>query len=128
MERRVGSDLHSFEQIEGVKQQAAERCRDLEKKLIASDTEAAQLRFALSQIESGESLQRPAKSEESVEQLRHLVECGVCTARVRDAVIAKCFHSFCRVCLEVRLRSRSAECPACKQGFTQADIRPLYWQ
>lgn len=126
-ERRCGRDLFNFEQFEAIKQQATERCRELEKKLIASDTEAAQLRFALSQVEAGNTAQRPA-AEDSVEQLRRLVECGVCAARVRDAVIAKCFHSFCRTCLEQRLRTRTADCPACKQGFAQADLRPLYWQ
>lgn len=126
VERRCSSDLHSFEHNENIKQQATERCRELEKRLIASDTEAAQLRFALSQVDASDGKQHLV-AQDSVE-LKRLVECGVCTARVRDAVIAKCFHSFCRTCLEQCLQTRTADCPACKQSFAQADLRPLYWQ
>jgi hypothetical protein len=126
--RKSGSEIYSVEQTEGIKQQAAERCRELEKRLIASETEITQLRFSLSQVENGgTAAQRPA-GDESAEQLWRLLECGICAARMRDAVIAKCFHSFCHVCLESRLRTQAADCPACKQTFAHSDLRPLYWQ
>lgn len=126
--RKSSSEIYSGEQVEGIKQQAAERCRELEKRLIASETEITQLRFSLSQVENGGNPeQRPAR-DESAEQLWRLLECGMCAARMRDAVIAKCFHSFCHVCLESRLRTQAADCPACKQSFVHADLRPLYWQ
>lgn len=127
LERKNGSELRTYEQIEEIRQQAAERCRELEKRIIASDTEAAQLRFALTQIDGGQTQLRPRK-EEDCEALRRFVECGVCTARVRNVVISKCSHSFCSTCLDTCLRNRTADCPACKQSFEQADLRPLYWQ
>ncbi len=44
----------------------------------------------------------------------------------KDCVIAKCFHVFCRPCVQRNLDVRSRKCPACGKGFGADDVRDLY--
>ncbi|KAI0978294.1 hypothetical protein GJ496_008333 [Pomphorhynchus laevis] len=61
-----------------------------------------------------------------VQQLRESMKCSSCHTRVMDTVISKCFHVFCRECLQMRLESRQRKCPQCNAAFGANDIHRLY--
>eukprot|EP00612_Vaucheria_litorea_P005867 CAMPEP_0171469208 /NCGR_PEP_ID=MMETSP0945-20130129/11143_1 /TAXON_ID=109269 /ORGANISM="Vaucheria litorea, Strain CCMP2940" /LENGTH=800 /DNA_ID=CAMNT_0011998299 /DNA_START=113 /DNA_END=2512 /DNA_ORIENTATION=- len=54
---------------------------------------------------------------DEVRELRRILNCSVCSSRQKDCVINKCFHMFCRECLEGILRNRQRKCPACGKAF-----------
>jgi DNA repair protein RAD16 len=49
-------------------------------------------------------------------------ECGICHEDVEDAILAKCTHIFCRVCVEEYMESlpmeADATCPVCEKPLT----------
>lgn len=61
-----------------------------------------------------------------VSDLRRKVTCSLCNDREKDTVIARCFHVFCRTCVEKNLQNRNRKCPSCKKGFDQNDVQHLW--
>ena len=43
-----------------------------------------------------------------------------------SAVITKCWHAFCRDCIQTRLDNRDRKCPACSQQFDYQSVKDLY--
>ena len=55
-----------------------------------------------------------------------MVKCPLCKVNEKDAVISKCGHAFCRVCIDKRLELRNRKCPACSKMFDYQAVRELY--
>ena len=51
----------------------------------------------------------------------------VCNDRKREVCITKCYHLFCRRCIEINLETRHRKCPACGLAFGQADVATVYF-
>lgn len=64
--------------------------------------------------------------QDEVQELRKVMRCSVCSSRQKDCVITKCFHMFCRECVEENLRTRHRKCPACGKGFGQDDYHTIW--
>ncbi|OSX66316.1 hypothetical protein POSPLADRAFT_1043769 [Postia placenta MAD-698-R-SB12] len=47
---------------------------------------------------------------------------------MRNTVITKCMHSFCKSCVESRIATRQRKCPACNLAFSQGEVQQLYFQ
>jgi len=45
--------------------------------------------------------------EEQLEQYKKLVRCSVCNDRLKNCVITRCFHVFCRDCINANLHNRT---------------------
>jgi E3 ubiquitin-protein ligase BRE1 len=57
-----------------------------------------------------------------------MLRCSLCSDRFKDCVISKCFHLFCKVCLDKILRKeRNSKCPSCSEKFTSDDIKQVYF-
>jgi E3 ubiquitin-protein ligase BRE1 len=41
--------------------------------------------------------------------------------------LCRCFHLFCKECIDENLRNRSRKCPACGEKFGQDDVTPVYF-
>ncbi len=69
------------------------------------------------------------KSEESdmLEMTLGMLRCSVCKDRFKNATITRCFHMFCRECIDENLRNRSRKCPACGEKFGQDDVATIYF-
>jgi hypothetical protein len=63
---------------------------------------------------------------EEITELRRILRCSVCSSRQKDCIIAKCFHMFCRECVDENLRTRHRKCPACNKGFGADDVHAIY--
>jgi len=59
--------------------------------------------------------------------LRKMVNCSVCSTRLKDRIITKCNHLFCSVCVEANLSSRHRKCPGCGERFGLGDVKPFYF-
>ena len=56
-----------------------------------------------------------------------MLRCSVCKDRFKSAAITRCFHLFCRECIDESLRNRSRKCPACGEKFGQDDVTTVYF-
>ncbi len=55
-----------------------------------------------------------------------MLRCSVCKDRFKSVTIKKCFHLFCKECIDENLRSRSRKCPACGEKFGQDDVANIF--
>lgn len=56
-----------------------------------------------------------------------MLRCSVCKDRFKNVAIKKCFHLFCKECIDENLRNRSRKCPACGEKFGQDDVTTIYF-
>jgi len=64
--------------------------------------------------------------EEELKVCKAQLKCPVCNDRPKDAVITKCFHTFCNPCLKKNLNIRHRKCPSCSQPFGEKDVHPIF--
>jgi E3 ubiquitin-protein ligase BRE1 len=56
-----------------------------------------------------------------------MLRCSVCRDRFKSVVITRCFHLFCKECIDENLRNRHRKCPACGEKFGQDDVRNIFF-
>jgi len=64
--------------------------------------------------------------KEEVKTYKAMITCAVCKERRKSAVIAKCFHVFCRQCIQLTLSARHRKCPGCARPFSDSDVHDIY--
>lgn len=57
----------------------------------------------------------------------NMLKCSVCKERFKSVAITRCYHLFCRDCIEENIRNRSRKCPACGEKFGQDDVANVYF-
>ena len=63
-------------------------------------------------------------------QLKHykgMVECKVCHTRHKSVILTRCFHLFCRECIDTAMATRQRRCPTCGVPIGKADIHDIFW-
>jgi E3 ubiquitin-protein ligase BRE1 len=63
-----------------------------------------------------------------VRTMQKMVRCGVCSTRAKEVVLTKCFHAFCRTCIERNLELRKRQCPTCMTKYGQEDVKTFWWK
>ena len=56
-----------------------------------------------------------------------MLRCSVCRDRFKKVAITKCYHMFCKECIDENLKSRHRKCPACGEKFGQDDVKVVYF-
>jgi E3 ubiquitin-protein ligase BRE1 len=56
-----------------------------------------------------------------------MLRCSVCKDRFKNTAITRCFHLFCKECIDENLRNRSRKCPLCGEKFGQDDVSPVFF-
>ena len=56
-----------------------------------------------------------------------MLRCSVCKDRFKDCAITRCFHLFCKECIEENLRNRHRKCPACGEKFGADDVQRVFF-
>ncbi|CAI5741930.1 unnamed protein product [Peronospora destructor] len=109
------------QQLQQEKQKHCEKCESFRKKI--EDVER-QLQHSKLATSTGEltDLERF-----ELRDLQKLVNCSVCQDRRKDVIISKCFHMFCKECIENNLKSRNRKCPTCKKMFGQDDVKTVWF-
>lgn len=64
--------------------------------------------------------------KEENNRLKQKVKCTVCSKNYKNIIITKCFHTFCRECINKNLSSRQRQCPYCRVKFGEADIKGFW--
>lgn len=65
--------------------------------------------------------------KEAAELALALLRCSVCQDRFKSVAISRCFHLFCKECIDENLRNRHRKCPACGDKFGQDDVRAVFF-
>lgn len=99
-----------------------DRC---EKKRLEEDLEAAK-RKALRLTEEIEGSSPVAKLRRELQEYREILKCGACLERAKEVVITKCYHLFCRPCVQRVMESRHRKCPVCASSFGPNDVKAVY--
>lgn len=139
VEVKCAGELRAHEAVEAAQRQSQEMCREYEKHLILTATDASQLKFHNSQLSSEllhlrsrlDSVQASPPSSDSVLteellKLRKMTRCAVCSVRIKELVLSKCLHAFCRRCVENRL-GKERDCPVCRHSFTEMEVKEVWW-
>lgn len=77
--------------------------------------------------EEGVSNREPAQENDMLDMTLNMLRCSVCKDRFKEVAITRCFHLFCKECIEENLRNRSRKCPACGEKFGQDDVKQVYF-
>ena len=73
---------------------------------------------------------RPGMSSDDKDMLDmtlDMLRCSVCKDRFKSVAIVRCFHLFCKECIDENLRNRHRKCPACGEKFGQDDVRTIFF-
>ncbi|KAH9949593.1 BRE1-domain-containing protein [Amylocystis lapponica] len=83
---------------------------------------------ASSQNPSGSSSSKETQLQLEVDKCMKILKCSTCNMNMRNTVITKCMHSFCKSCVESRISTRQRKCPACNLPFSQGEVQTLFFQ
>ncbi|KAF9233339.1 hypothetical protein BU15DRAFT_54032 [Melanogaster broomeanus] len=73
------------------------------------------------------SAREEALSQE-IDGLWKIVKCTTCKQGMREVVLTKCMHTFCKPCVETRIATRQRRCPNCNLPFAQSEVQTVYFQ
>nr|CCA14180.1 conserved hypothetical protein [Albugo laibachii Nc14] len=62
-----------------------------------------------------------------LKDLQKIVNCSVCQDRRKSVIISKCYHMFCKDCIDSNLKARNRKCPSCKKMFGQDDVKSVWF-
>lgn len=65
-------------------------------------------------------------SETELQYLKKRYRCTVCDERERSVIITRCYHLFCRECIETNIAKRNRKCPQCNKNFDKEDVHTFY--
>lgn len=70
---------------------------------------------------------RPDKIDQvRIKTLEAKIQCSVCLEREKSVVIARCYHAFCKPCIDNVIASRNRKCPACGKPFGASEVHPVF--
>lgn len=94
------------------------------------------VRAATTRREPPPQLKRTTSSVESskvdkidqirIKTLETKIQCSVCLEREKSVVLTRCYHAFCKECIDTVIATRNRKCPACAKPFGQADVHPVF--
>ena len=64
--------------------------------------------------------------EQQLDTYKRLVRCSVCNDRAKNTVITRCYHCFCKECIDDNLEKRIRKCPGCGTSFGDKDVHSLW--
>jgi E3 ubiquitin-protein ligase BRE1 len=64
--------------------------------------------------------------KEQLQMYKQLLKCSSCHIRDKEVVLTRCFHVFCKDCIDLRINTRQRKCPSCGDSFGMNDVHLLY--
>ncbi|KIJ19161.1 hypothetical protein PAXINDRAFT_166993 [Paxillus involutus ATCC 200175] len=130
--------------VDSEKKRVAEACsfaserglymRKLESSLKSTEEEVSRTkREAEKKFKKMSAAVAPASTREEtlsqeVDGLWKIVKCTTCKQGMREVVLTKCMHTFCKPCVETRIATRQRRCPNCNLPFAQSEVQTVYFQ
>lgn len=87
--------------------------------------QAAEARLRRAQTEGVTSVAVGELTQEN-EALKRLMRCHLCNERPKSCIISKCWHLFCRECVQKNLENRNRKCPRCGIAYGSADVHDCF--
>eukprot|EP01025_Chloroclados_australasicus_P000774 TRINITY_DN10290_c0_g1_i1.p1 TRINITY_DN10290_c0_g1~~TRINITY_DN10290_c0_g1_i1.p1 ORF type:complete len:851 (+),score=124.76 TRINITY_DN10290_c0_g1_i1:32-2554(+) len=117
------------EEIEALKLEA----KELDEQLEQEEKQLAQERIQGIKVQEENNVLRRSLgnnatlllSGRSAAELFKQLRCSVCNVREKDTIITRCYHTFCRECLNKLGENRQRRCPRCKEVFLTSELRPF---
>jgi E3 ubiquitin-protein ligase BRE1 len=106
---------------------AKEDCAELQSKLSVSQRESK--RHQEERDSALQKLNRSAVNDDLQEELndwKRYALCSQCHTNRKSVVITRCFHCFCKDCIDKNLQVRNRKCPACGDKFNHTDVHQIY--
>lgn len=63
---------------------------------------------------------------EALRDWKKIAQCSVCEFRIKNQVITRCMHVFCKECIDKRLDTRQRKCPQCGMMFGPGDVKQIF--
>ena len=68
----------------------------------------------------------PGGADEMLKLTLKMLKCSVCRDRFKEVTITRCYHLFCKECIDTNLANRHRKCPACGEKFGADDVQKIY--
>ena len=75
----------------------------------------------------GEGEEKGSQQQQMLDMTLNMLRCSVCHDRFKEVAITRCFHLFCKPCIDLNLSSRHRKCPACGERFGQDDVKSVFF-
>ncbi|KAI6045964.1 hypothetical protein EDC04DRAFT_1857115 [Pisolithus marmoratus] len=128
------TDKKRFTEARNHASESTQLQRKLESQLRAAEEEVTRVKREtekkikkLSAAAAPVGVREEALSQE-IEGLWKLMKCSTCKQGLREVVLTKCMHTFCKNCVDTRVSTRQRRCPHCNLGFAQSDAQTVYFQ
>lgn len=59
--------------------------------------------------------------------LKRMLKCSSCRQKFKSHTITRCYHMFCKDCIDSRLETRQRKCPSCSAAFGAHDVQQVYF-
>ena len=56
-----------------------------------------------------------------------MLVCTVCGVRDKKVVLSKCYHTFCKECIDKTIEVRNRKCPKCMTKIGIDDVKQIWW-
>eukprot|EP01042_Synura_sphagnicola_P032287 gene32287-41551_t len=99
----------------------AKKERQYQKKLTNANAAGGSSSSDATSSNSGKRVMKDT-DQDMLDMTLEMLRCSVCHDRFKNVTITRCFHMFCRECIDENLRNRSRKCPACGEKFGQDDV------
>ena len=57
-----------------------------------------------------------------------MITCSVCGTNEKSVVLTKCFHTFCKKCIDINIQVRDRKCPTCRAKFNSEHVEKLWME
>ncbi|TPX45343.1 hypothetical protein SeMB42_g04043 [Synchytrium endobioticum] len=118
-----------FEELTAAMKKRTEEWEDERDAVRRAQEQAEVYKKRLELRETERPIAAPASDSSMQRQLdeyRGLLLCRTCNVRFKDTVISKCWHVFCKECVDDVVNARSRKCPTCGNMFGKEDVKSIY--
>jgi E3 ubiquitin-protein ligase BRE1 len=110
------------------------RCEDLtqkyeseRKRRLESDRDQDGPALKRSKSKSGAAVAAGGEDSALLDISLNMLRCSVCKDRFKEVAITRCFHLFCKECIESNIANRNRKCPMCGEKFGQDDVKKVHF-
>ncbi|KIY74431.1 hypothetical protein CYLTODRAFT_484742 [Cylindrobasidium torrendii FP15055 ss-10] len=113
--------LASYTELEAAEKQAKLAAAEAE-----HEVQRLQARLKVARASVRET--KPSEVEAQLDDAMALLKCSTCKQAMRNTMLTKCSHTFCKQCIDTRISTRQRKCPSCNLPFTGGEVLSLYFQ
>ncbi len=62
------------------------------------------------------------------DKLKKMIKCSICNNRDKSVILLKCFHTFCKECVDKNIENRYRMCPICRRKISAGEVKRFWWE